>query len=132
MRTTFPKPELVKAISGATSWREVNIRLGRAPEAASTNLKKLAAEYDLDVTHLAGRNRRTYTDDQLRDAVAKCTTWGEVAVMLGKTPRSGASKAVMRRVAERLDLDVSHLNNRRATDGDPAVSGSDGTRTREG
>lgn len=114
MRTTVPKDKLTTAIAGARSWREVNIRLGRAPEAASKNLKQLADGYGIDVAHLGGRNKRTYTDEQLRDAVAGSRTWGEVAVALGKTPRSGASKAVMQRAAERLQLDVSHLTNRPA------------------
>jgi len=34
-------------------------------------------------------NRRTYTDDQLRQAVAGATNWSCVMVTLGKTPGSG-------------------------------------------
>lgn len=109
MRTTFPKEQLVKAIAGARSWRVVNTRLGRAPEASTANLKALADGYGIDVAHLAGQNRRTYTDEQLRAAVAESATWKEVATVLGKNPRSGASRAVMRRVAARIGLDVSHL-----------------------
>lgn len=125
MRTRYPKEQLTAAIAGARSWRQVNTRLGRSPEAATTNLKVLAGEYEIDVAHLGVQNRRSYTDDQLRDAVAASTTWGEVATALGKNPRSGASRSVMRKAAERLELDVSHLERRPA-------SGGDGTRTREG
>jgi hypothetical protein len=109
MRTTFPKDQLAQAIAGARSWRVVNTRLGRGPEAATTNLKELAAEYGIDIAHLAGANRRTYTDAELRAAVGSSQTWAEVATKLGKSTRSGASRAVMRKTAERLGLDVTTL-----------------------
>jgi plasmid stabilization system protein ParE len=113
MRTSYPKEKLVEAIAGARSWRVVNTRLGRMPEASTTNLKTLAEEYGIDVAHLAGQNRRTYTDAQLREAVQTSETWAEVAAKLGKNPRSGASRRVMRRAAELIHLDVSQLKSGR-------------------
>lgn len=113
MRSTFPKDQLTAAIRGARSWRQVNTRLGRSPEASTTNLKTLAGEYQIDIEHLSGQRRRSYTDDQLRAAVAEHVTWADVATALGKNPRSGAVRKTLRTVAERLELDVKHLEVRR-------------------
>lgn len=52
-------------------------------------------------------NPRTYTDAQLREAVAASTNWSQVLVAIGKKPGSG-SKGV-KLVAARLDLDTSHF-----------------------
>jgi hypothetical protein len=53
---------------------------------------------------------RTWTDDQLRSAVASSTTWKDVARKLGlvqsSTPR-------LKRHARRLDLNVSHFTGKR-------------------
>ena len=52
-------------------------------------------------------NKRTYTDEQLRDAVAESTNWTQVMRAIGKSPGS-SNKAVVA-VAERLGLDASHF-----------------------
>lgn len=118
MRTTFPEDQLTAAIAGARSWRQVNTRLGRAPEASPANLKILAGQYGIDVTHLGGRKKRSYTDDQLRAAVAASSTWAEVATALGKNPRSGAVRKSMRGAADAIELDVQHLERRRPAAGE--------------
>lgn len=113
MRTVFPQDQLTAAITGANSWRQVNTRLGRAPEASPANLKVLAGQYGIDVSHL-GRKKRSYTDDQLRTAVSESSSWAEVATLLGKNPRSGAVRKAMRSAAEAIQLNVQHLERRRA------------------
>jgi hypothetical protein len=55
-------------------------------------------------------NKRTYTDDQLRQAIAIGTNWSNVMVALGKTPGSGTT--AVKAVAERLGLDTSHFAHR--------------------
>lgn len=52
-------------------------------------------------------NKRTYTDEQLRLAVASCTNWSAVMATLGKKPGNGTGK--VKAVAERLGLDTSHF-----------------------
>lgn len=56
-------------------------------------------------------NRRSYTDDQLRAAVAGAECWADVAAALGK--RRDYSVAWIRNVADRLGVDYSHLHHRR-------------------
>jgi len=57
-------------------------------------------------------NKRTYTDDQLRQAIAIGTNWSNVMVALGKTPGSGTT--AVKAVAERLGLDTSHFAHRQS------------------
>jgi len=56
-------------------------------------------------------NNRTYTDQQLAEAVVGASSWADVMEKLGK-PRSGAAMHV-RKVADRLGLDSSHFIVRR-------------------
>lgn len=56
-------------------------------------------------------NHRTYTDDQLRQAVATSSCWADVMESIGKSRNSSASW--VRKVAERLGLDSSHFDVRR-------------------
>lgn len=58
--------------------------------------------------------RRSWTDEQLRAAVAASTTFKEVHARLGLKPSGGSYSAVRIRVAE-LELDVSHFEPRRRT-----------------
>jgi hypothetical protein len=52
-------------------------------------------------------NKRSYTDDQLREAVASSISWTQVLVALGKKPGSGYQW--VQATAERLELDTSHF-----------------------
>lgn len=56
---------------------------------------------------------RRWTDDDLRKAVAKAHSWRGVLRLLGLSPKSGGSIAVVRRYADRLDLDASHFSGTR-------------------
>ncbi len=100
----YSEEQLSKAIQGATSWRQVNTRLGRSPDARLAALRDRAQDLGIDTSHIVNANARTYSDDELREAVAECRTWAEVAARLGKRP--GAS---LRAAADSLGLDVSHL-----------------------
>jgi hypothetical protein len=57
-------------------------------------------------------NPRRYTDDQLREAVAKSTNWTQVMRALGKNP-GGSNKGVVA-AAEQLGLDTSHFVYKRS------------------
>ncbi|MEU8167263.1 group I intron-associated PD-(D/E)XK endonuclease [Micromonospora sp. NPDC049004] len=54
-------------------------------------------------------NPRTYTDDQLRNAVQGATCWADVMEAIGKSRTAGRTS--VQAVAARLDLDVSHLTH---------------------
>jgi hypothetical protein len=56
--------------------------------------------------------RRTWTDDELRRAIAASRTWTDVLRRLGMAGRSGGSLVAARRRADELDLDTSHLPTR--------------------
>jgi hypothetical protein len=58
--------------------------------------------------------RRTWTDQQLADAISMSATWTEVLRTLGLTTSGGSRAAAERRAAE-LGLDVHHLPGRGAT-----------------
>ena len=65
----------------------------------------------------ATRDRRTWTDDQLRKAVGNSYSWREVLRSLGFRPTSTGSLKVAQRRAAQLGLDISHFRgNRRWTD----------------
>nr|WP_325237324.1 hypothetical protein [Egicoccus sp.] len=68
---------------------------------------------------------RRWTDEQLRDAIATCTTWRAVNVALGLSGNGGVSDAVRRRCDE-LGLDCSHIGTaaarRRWTDDELAAA----------
>jgi hypothetical protein len=64
-------------------------------------------------------NKRTYTDDELYEAIRLSTCWSEVMAALGKSPGSGTS--AVKAVAERLGLDTSHFSYRRNFKPVPAV-----------
>lgn len=55
-------------------------------------------------------NRRTYTDDQLRDAVASSTNWAQVMRAIGKTYVRSVD---VEKVAVRMGLDTSHFAPKR-------------------
>ena len=52
--------------------------------------------------------KRTYTDDQLRAAIAGATTWADVLVQLGRGRRQNATWLKVQ--AARLNIDVSHFD----------------------
>jgi hypothetical protein len=56
---------------------------------------------------LAMPNHRSYTDDQLRAAVASASCWSDVMQALGK--RRGSSPSYAQHVAATLCLDTSHF-----------------------
>ncbi len=63
---------------------------------------------------------RTYTDEQLREAVAASTNWSQVMAAIGKKPGNGTKK--VKAVAERLGLDASHFAYKRSFRPIPSVA----------
>lgn len=56
-----------------------------------------------------GRRATSWTDEQLREAVASCTNYASVIRQLGLIPAGGNYDAVKRRIRE-LSLDTSHFH----------------------
>ncbi len=85
------------------------MRLGRAPDARTAALRDWATGAGIDTSHITNPNARTYTDHDLAAAVRSSTSWAQVRRKLGK--HSGASVKNMRRLADKLHLDVTHLQS---------------------
>jgi hypothetical protein len=71
---------------------------------------------------------RSWTDDDLRQAVATSSTWGQVARSLGLKADGGSSYGRIRSVATELGLDISHFLGRSWSKG--TGSGRDITKAR--
>lgn len=111
VRLTYTVDELRDAITRSKSWRGVMRELGYATTAGrlTVRLRNHAEELGINFSHFQGKS---YTEDQLRQAVASSTTWAGVMTALGKTHGNGTAAA--RTVAERLDIDTSHFISKRS------------------
>ncbi|MFG1814163.1 hypothetical protein ACGFIF_10390 [Kribbella sp. NPDC049174] len=58
-------------------------------------------------------DRRTWNDDQLRQAVQRCPSWRAVARALGLKGTSAGVIRTVKRHAARLELDTSHFTGQR-------------------
>ena len=104
---TWTDDQLREAVRVNRSWRAVARALGLKGTSAGVirTIKKHADRLELDVSHFTGR--RSWSDDQLRDAVQRATTWAEVARRLGM--HDGTSPALAKAHSVRLRLETSHL-----------------------
>ena len=99
---------LTEAIGRQSSWRAVARSLGLRGTSAGTirALKRRAGELELDTSHFTGQ--RTWSDRQLRDAIAASSTWSDVIRVLGLSDR-GDIRIRLKGKALRLGVDASHL-----------------------
>jgi hypothetical protein len=109
---TWTDTQLAEAVANSTNWRSVMLSLGygeRSKSAGTVRLvRRRVAELGLETSHFRGRRR--WSDEQLRQAVAECTTWEEVVTRLGLSTASGNVQPHIKGHTIRLDLDTSHLN----------------------
>ena len=70
-------------------------------------VRRHAERLRLDASHLRGKRR--WSDDELRQAVAECKSWEEVALRLGLSTGSGSVLPHLKSHAVRLGLDTDHL-----------------------
>jgi hypothetical protein len=111
MINTIPDAELEMAVRQARSWRGVLRNLG-LPASGSHSLRRArirAEALGLDVSHFTGR--RTWSDNQLREAVASSDSWTAVVSRLGLSS-AGSSTATLRSRALALGLRTDHLQIR--------------------
>ena len=59
------------------------------------------------------KSERTWSDSELRDAVAVSTNWRQVMRTLGLNASSAGAIRIARRHVERLGLDTSHFRGKR-------------------
>jgi hypothetical protein len=101
--------QLTDAVKTSTSWRGVMRALGlKTTSAGEIRLvRHHAARLELDASHFRGKRR--WSDDQLRQAVAECTSWEEVVKRLGLAVSSSNAQAHIRSHTVRLGLGTDHL-----------------------
>ncbi len=121
--------ELAAAVAASTSLREVSLRLGlRAGGGTYRSLRRHIERLGIDATHLpvmvGGRVRpaRSWTDEQLRDAVRVSRSFAEVMQRLGYQPSGGMHRHIKAHIA-RLALDTDHFTGQRWSAGTRTGSG---------
>lgn len=98
----------------STCWADVAERLDKPRCTNTTWIQRRAELLGLDISHFDPTARvalRSYSDDDLRTAVAGAGCWADVMEKLGKqrTARSG----LVQRHAEQLGVDTSHIGSTR-------------------
>jgi hypothetical protein len=97
--------QLRTAVSEHKSWRDVARALGLRPT-STHNLRRHVARLRLDTSHFIGK--RLWTDQELKTAVSRASSWTEVLRLLGVEDTS-ASRVRIKGHAARLGLDTSHV-----------------------
>jgi hypothetical protein len=111
--------EVRQAIAGATTWRAVLDALGYAYHGKNiATIRKWAGRWGLSTVHLSDmtgrpRPRLTYSEADLRDAVAASYSWAEALRRLGYCPTGGNSTTLKKRVAESA-ISTDHFDPYRA------------------
>lgn len=97
----------------STSWRGVLHQLGLKSHAGSVigAVRSRANELGLDTSHFRGY--RSWSDEQLRDAISGSATWNEVIEKIGLSVNSGTIRPFLKSHAVRLGIDYDHLTSRR-------------------
>jgi hypothetical protein len=105
---TWTDAQLVSAVATERSWRGVCRTLGLKGTSAGVlrSVRRHAERLQLDTAHFS---QRTWSDRQLREAVATASTWADVLHRLGLTDQ-GEARLRVKGHAVRLGLDVSHLH----------------------
>lgn len=118
-RRAWTDGQLSQAVTVSTSWRGVLRQLGLKSHAASAigAVRHRAEELNLDTSHFRGA--RSWSDEQLRHAIAKSRTWDEVLAQLGLSANSGTIRPFLKSHAVRLGIDYGHLTS--GTSGTPGV-----------
>ena len=104
---TWTDEQLAEAVATSTTWTQVATKLGLSPGGGNFALHTRSDRLGLDYSHFQGNRRnRTWTDQQLTEAVATSTNWTQVVTKLGMAPKSGS---YLKSWANRLGLDYGHI-----------------------
>jgi hypothetical protein len=111
---SYTDDNLRTAVAVGFCWADVMESLGKGRGANPRWPRERAIRMGLDTSHFNPSHhlsaRRSYSDNELRQAVSASTSWAAVTEELGRG-RDAASNPV-RKVAERLGLDFSHFDTR--------------------
>lgn len=95
------------AVADSRSWRGVLRRLGLTPSGHSGPLRQRCEATGIDYSHF---RTRTWSDEQLVQALATAVSWGELAHVLGYASDCGSTRATIRKHACRLGLQLDALD----------------------
>lgn len=106
----YTEEELAEAVAGASSWAGVVRALGLRNSGGQRRVLRQAVDRaGLDTGHFRRRaSGRSYTDEQIAEAVATSTVLREVVEKLGARPSTGTLSHIRRRIAA-AGLDVGHF-----------------------
>ena len=109
--------ELTAAVAASTSYYQVCQRLGLVP-GKYTTLRRHIARLGVDDSHLRAevlpvvKRRRSWTDEQLAEAIRDGRSVADVLRRLGYVPNGGVHRMIVRKIAN-LGLDTSHFTGQR-------------------
>jgi len=98
------------AVASSSSFGMVARKVGKNPAGIYRSMRRRISELGIDTSHFASLPRRgpTWSDEQLRNAVASSLSIAGTIRALGLVPAGGNYDQVQRRIAE-LELDTSHM-----------------------
>jgi len=106
-RRSWTDSELAAAVHNARSWRGVLRNLGLHSNGATHIVKREARRLGLDVGHFG--TEASWTDAQLKAAIADAASWAQLLSSLGTRPASRRAKEKVQARAAQLGLKVDHL-----------------------
>jgi PD-(D/E)XK endonuclease len=128
---TWTDEQLRRAVGTSTSWRGVLRALGLSATSAGAirTVRRHAIRLRLDVSHFRGR--RSWSDAELRNAVAAAESWDDVLKTLGLSTMSGNARTHIKGHATRLGIDFRHLGSREVVAATPPQIAPDLAHLRE-
>jgi hypothetical protein len=101
--------EIRRTIASNRSWHAAARALGlqSVNGGAMRTLKKRAAELGVDTSHFT--HQRTWSNEQLRQAIPRANTWSDVMRDLGVNDTAGTTRLTAKCHAVRLGIDITHL-----------------------
>jgi hypothetical protein len=104
---TWTDDQLTKAVAEEHSWGAVARSLGMKSTSSRALVRRRTRELELDTSHFRGK--RSWTDQELAEAIAESKTWSGAARKVG-TGTDRATINSLKKLACQMGLDVSHLD----------------------
>jgi len=123
--------QLTEAVNASGSWRGVMRELGlNATSAGAIRIVRgHATRLALDTSHFRGK--RSWSDPQLKRAIADARSWNEVLIALGLSTNSGNAQTHIKSHAMRLGLDFGHFESAIPIESEPSAPKPDLKHLRE-